>query len=105
MHFSMIYKTRGIALRTTNYSDTSIIVKIYTEQFGIQSYLIKGAKRKNAPIRANSFFPLSLLELIVYKKEKRQLQILKEVRVETPFSSIPNEPAKTSLVFFLNEVL
>lgn len=101
----MIYKTRGIALRTTNYSDTSIIVKIYTEQFGIQNYLIKGAKRKNAPIRANSFFPLSLLELVVYKKEKRQLQILKEVRVEVPFSSIPNEPGKTSILFFLNEVL
>ena len=73
----MIYKTRGIVLRTVDYSDTSLIAKIYTEQFGIQSYLIKGAHRKNASIKANLFQPLALLELVVYKKEKKQLQVLK----------------------------
>ena len=70
----MIHKTRGIVLRTVDYSDTSLIAKIYTEQFGIQSYLIKGAKRKRASIKANLFQPLALLELEVYKKEKQQLQ-------------------------------
>lgn len=101
----MLYKTRGIVLRTVDYSDTGIIAKIYTELFGIQSYLIKGARRKNASVRVNLFQPLSLLELIIYKKEKKQLQALKEVRVEIPFISIPNNPAKTSMLFFLNEVL
>ncbi|MFI5164405.1 MAG: DNA repair protein RecO [Bacteroidia bacterium] len=101
----MIYKTRGIVLRTVDYSDTSIIAKIYTEQFGIQSYLIKGARRKNASIKANLFQPLSLLELVVYKKEKKQLQVLKEVSAEIHFASIPHEPAKTSILFFLNEIL
>ena len=101
----MLHKTRGIVLRSTNYSDTSIIAKIYTEQFGIQSYLIKGAKRKKAPVKSNLFQPLSLLELVVYKKEKKQLQTLKEARAEIHFTSIHDEPAKTSIIFFLNEVL
>ena len=101
----MLHKTRGIVLRSTDYSNTSIIAKIYTEQFGIQSYLIKGAKRKKASVKANLFQPLSLLELVVYKKEKKQLQALKEARSEIHFASIPNAPAKTSIVFFLNEVL
>ena len=101
----MLHKTLGIVLRTTDYSDSSIIAKIYTEQFGIQSYLIKGAKRKKASVKSNLFQPLSLLELVVYKKEKKQLQTLKEARPEIHFTSIPNEPAKTSIVFFLNEVL
>ena len=101
----MIYKTRGIVLRTVNYSDTSIIAKIYTEEFGIQSYLIKGAKRKNASIKANLFQPLSLLDLVVYNKEKKKLQILKEVSMEVHFTSIPSDPAKASIVFFLNEIL
>ena len=101
----MIYKTRGIALRTVDYSDTSIIVKVYTELFGMQSYLIKGAKRKKAPIRSNLFQPLSLLELIAYKKEKKQLQTLKEAKPEIYFTSIPQDPSKTSILFFLNEVL
>jgi DNA repair protein RecO (recombination protein O) len=101
----MLHKTRGIVLRTVNYSDSSIITKIYTEQFGIQSYLIKGAKRKKASIKANLFQPLSLLELVAYKKELKKLQILKEAGVEIHFNSIPNDPAKTSILFFLNEIL
>ena len=101
----MIYKTRGIVLRTTDYSNTSIIAKIYTELFGIQSYLIKGAKRKKAAVKANLFQPLSLLDLVVYKKEKKQLQTLKEAKPEIHFASIPHDLAKTSILFFLNEVL
>src|ERR1035437_6833481 len=101
----MIHKTRGIVLRTVDYSDTSLIVKIYTEQFGIQSYLIKGARRKNVSIKGNLLQPLALLELVVYKKEKKQLQTLKEVGAEIHFTSIPNDQAKTSILFFLNEIL
>ena len=101
----MIYKTRGIVLRTVDYSDTSIIAKIYTEEFGIQSYLIKGAKRKKSSVRANLFQPLALLDLQVYKKEKKQLQVLKEVSPEVHFHSIPNDQSKTSILFFINEIL
>lgn len=101
----MLHKTRGIVLRTTDYSDTSIIAKIYTEEFGIQSYLIKGAKRKKASVKSNLFQPLSILELVVYKKEKKQLQTLKEAKPEIHFTSTPHEPAKTSILFFLDEVL
>lgn len=101
----MIYKTRGIVLRTVDYSNTSIITKVYTELFGIQNYLIKGAKRKNASVKSNLFQPLSLLYLVVYKKERKQLQTLKEARPEIHFTSIPHKPAKTSILFFINEVL
>src|ERR1051326_6229774 len=101
----MISKTRGIVLRTTDFSDTSIISRIYTEQFGIQSYLIKGAKRKKAGIKANLFQPLSILNLVVYKKEKKQLQTLKEAKPEIHFNSIPHDLVKTSILFFINEIL
>lgn len=101
----MLHKTRGIVLRTVSYSDTSIITKIYTEDFGTQSYLIKGAKRKNASVKANLFQPLSLLDLVVYNKEKKKLQVLKEAGVDIHFASIAADPSKTSIVFFLNEIL
>lgn len=101
----MLHKTRGIVLRTVDYSDTSIITKVYTEQFGIQNYLIKGAKRKNSSVKSNLFQPLLLLDLVVYKKEKKQLQTLKEAKPQIYFTSIPQDTAKTSILFFLNEVL
>ncbi|MGQ0828308.1 MAG: DNA repair protein RecO, partial [Bacteroidota bacterium] len=36
----MIHKTTGIILHTTKYSETSLIIKAYTRQFGLQSYII-----------------------------------------------------------------
>lgn len=101
----MLHKTKGIVLRTVDFSDTSIITKIYTEEFGIQSYLVKGAKRKNASVKSNLFQPLSLLDLVAYKKEGKQLQTLKEAKPEIHFASIHSEPSKTSILFFLNEIL
>jgi DNA repair protein RecO (recombination protein O) len=43
--------------------------------------------------------------MVVYKKEKKQLQTLKEARPEVYFTSIPYEPVKTSILFFINEVM
>ena len=39
-----LHKTKGIVLRTVKYGETSIIVTIFTELFGIQSYLVNGVQ-------------------------------------------------------------
>ena len=44
----MITKTRGIVLNYIKYGDTSIICKIYTEQFGLQSYIINGIRNSKS---------------------------------------------------------
>ena len=36
----MLYKTRGIVFRFVKYGETSIIVTIFTELFGLQSYIV-----------------------------------------------------------------
>ena len=43
----MLERTKGIVLHSLKYSDTSIIVKIYTESFGLVSYLVRSSKNKN----------------------------------------------------------
>lgn len=101
----MLYKTRGIVLHTLNYSDTSVIARVYTEQFGLQAYMINGARGKKAKIKANIFQPLSLVDMVVYHKEKSGLQRISEIRNNHPFTSIPYNIVKTSIVMFVNEVL
>ena len=64
----MLYKTRGIVIHTIKYSDTSVIAKIYTEKFGLRSYLIRGVRSKKAKIRAAQLQHLNLLNLVVYEK-------------------------------------
>jgi len=44
----MIFKTRGIVFRFTKFKETSIIVTIFTEVFGLQSYIVNGVRSKSA---------------------------------------------------------
>jgi DNA repair protein RecO (recombination protein O) len=101
----MLHTTRGIVLQTFSYTDTSVIAKIYTELFGLQSYLVNAAHSKRSGTKANLLQPLSLIECVVYKKEKKQLQRMKEIKCEHPFVSIPYEITKSSIALFLNEIL
>ena len=101
----MLSKTRGIVLHQIKYSDTSIIVYIYTEKYGRQTYLIKGAKRKNAKIKANIFQPLFLFDLEVYHNPNKKFQKIKEVVINPVLNTVPNNIIKKSISLFIAEVL
>jgi len=101
----MLFKTRGIVLHHIKYSETSVIVTIYTEVFGRQSYLINGVRSKKAKIKANILQPLFLLNMEVYHKPKRELQRVKEVQNDFIFSSLPYDIRKSTLAIFIAEIL
>ncbi len=101
----MLHKIRGIVLKTTLYSESSVIVQTFTDKFGIQSYLINGVKKPKAKIKMNMLQPLHLLEMVVYHKLNSNIQRVKELRPLPIFSSIPYHVIKSTVVQFLNEVL
>lgn len=101
----MLHTTRGIVLQTFPYTDSSVIAKIYTELFGLQSYLVNAVHSKKSGTKINLLQPLSLVECVVYKKERKQLQRIKEIRSEHPYVSIPLDIVKSSIALFLNEIL
>jgi DNA repair protein RecO (recombination protein O) len=101
----MLHTVKGIVLNTIKYTDASVITKIYTDAFGLQSYLVNGVHAKKSATKINLLQPLSLLDLVVYNKGKRQLQRIKEMKCEQPFTSIPFDVAKRCIVIFLDEVL
>ncbi|MGV3508132.1 MAG: DNA repair protein RecO [Sphingobacteriaceae bacterium] len=101
----MLHKTRGIVLKTTNYSESSVVVQVFTEKFGLQSYLVNGVKKPKAKIRLNMLQPLHLLDMIVYHKPNGSLQRIAELRNQPVFQTIPYDLIKSSLVMFINEVL
>ncbi len=101
----MLEKTRAIALHTIKFGDSGIIVYVYTERFGRQTYLIKNAHSKKNQIKANIFCPLNLLELEVYYKQTSELQKLKEAINYPVIQSIFSNPSKNAIAFFLAEVI
>ena len=100
----MITKTRGIVLNYIKYGDTSIICKIYTEQFGLQSYIINGI-RKSKSKNIGLFQPLNILDLVVYHKKTSGLQRIKESKLDYAYKTLHLDMKKISVCFFLSEFL
>jgi len=101
----MIEKTKGIFLRSFKYSDSSVIAHIYTEKFGRQSFIIRGIHSKKSNTKINLFQPLSILDLIVYEKEDRNLQHLKSAGLSVSYGQIPYDIKRNSQVLFITEIL
>jgi DNA repair protein RecO (recombination protein O) len=101
----MLHKSRGIVLHSTEYGETRLVVKIYTELFGLQSYLINSVRKKHARVHFNIFQPLTPVDLVVYHKERPGLQRISDIRPNPPLASIPFDVYKSSIIFFLDEVL
>jgi DNA repair protein RecO (recombination protein O) len=101
------HKTKGIVLRTVRYGETSIIANIYTELFGLQSYLINGVRvsSKKGSGRANLFQPAAMLDLVVYHNELKNLQRIKEFKWSHVYSNIFYNVFKNSVGLFMVELL
>ncbi|MGZ3765973.1 MAG: DNA repair protein RecO [Mucilaginibacter sp.] len=101
----MLHKTRGIVFKLTDYGESSVIVQIFTEKFGLQSYIINAVKKPRAKISGNMLQPLHLLDMVVYHKNTGQVQRVAELKNSPVLQSIPYDVIKSCLVIFLNEVL
>jgi DNA repair protein RecO (recombination protein O) len=102
-----LYKTKGIVLRTVKYGETSVIVTIFTELFGIQSYLVNGvrASSKKGTGKANMFQPAAILDLVVYHNELKQLNRIKEFKWSLIYQHILTDVPKNAVAMFMVELL
>lgn len=101
----MLYNTRGIVFNFFKYSESSIIAKIFTEEFGLQSYIVKGVRSKHSKTKLALFQPLTLVDLVAFHKENKSINHLKEISVYYAYQSIPLEMEKRSVLFFIDELL
>jgi DNA repair protein RecO (recombination protein O) len=101
----MLEKTRGIILHQIRYTDSGIVVQLYTRKFGRQSILIKGMRNRKAGKHNILFQPMFILDLEMYYKASREMQVLKEFSVSfTPYD-IHTDIKKSCVAIFLGEVL
>lgn len=101
----MLHKTRGIVFRFTKYGDSSIIVTIFTELFGIQTYIVNGVRSKSGKGKIALFQPLTLLDLVVYYKENANIKRIKEIKCLHQYQNLPGDIRKSSVAIFISEVL
>ncbi|PIB37242.1 DNA repair protein RecO [Reichenbachiella sp. 5M10] len=103
----MLHKTKGIVLNYIKYKESSIIARVYTSEFGLQSYIINGVRSQRSKKGLALLQPLTLLDMVVYHKENKsdQLQRISEYKCAATFTSIPFEVKKSAMALFVTELL
>jgi DNA repair protein RecO (recombination protein O) len=103
----MVHATKGIVLRTVKYGDTSIITTVYTELFGIQSYIVKGVRQssKTSAGKASFFQPAAMLDMEVYHNEQKQLQFIKEYQWSYLYEKVLFDVVRNTVAMFVIELL
>jgi DNA repair protein RecO (recombination protein O) len=104
---SKIYKTKGIVLRTVKYGETSVIASVYTELFGVQSYIVKGIRQssKKGQNKGNYFQPAAILEMQVYNNELKNLQFVKEYQWHHLYTTVFFDVVKNAVAMYMIELL
>jgi DNA repair protein RecO (recombination protein O) len=101
----VLHKTRGIVFRFTKYGDSSIIVTIFTELFGLQTYIVNGVRSKSAKGKIALYQPLTLLDLVVYYKENASIKRIKEIKCTHQYKTLHTDLRKSSIAMFISEIL
>lgn len=101
----MLQKTEGIVLKTLKYSESSVITKVFTREYGLNSFIIPGIRSSRNKSKSNLFQPLQILELDVYYHPHKSLLKLKEFRPSIIYTNLYTDMIRQSIAIFAIEVL
>jgi len=102
----MLTKNKSIVLSKLKYRDSDLIVKCYTQQRGVVSYLLRGVlKSKKSQSKTVYFQVLSQLEIEENYKPNQSLHFINEVKLNYIYKSLHTNVYKSAIVLFLSEIL
>lgn len=101
----MLVKTQGLVLSYIRFKDTSIIVKIFTRELGLKSYIVNGVRSSTAKSKMAMYQPMTLLDLVVYFKESSAINRINEVKLLHAYQRVPFDFKRSGIAMFMAEVL
>ena len=102
----MLITTNAIVLSKLRYKDNDLIVKCYTHEKGVVSFLLRGILKSRKGNSKTAYFQLlSQLQIVFTHKNSRSLQNITETKLNCIYSSLHSNVLKSSIVMFLSEVL
>lgn len=99
------YCSKAIVLSSIPYSESSIICKLYTEEFGLKSYIVRSAKKKNSPTPTSHFQSLNIIEFEAYNSVKSKLETIKTSSLILENLNLNFSIVKNALTFFVAEII
>ncbi|MBC3845554.1 DNA repair protein RecO [Winogradskyella echinorum] len=102
----MLTTNNSIVLSKLKYRDYDLIVKCYTQQRGVVSYILRGVlKSKRGKTKTVYFQVLSQLQIEENYKPNQSLHSIKEVKLNYIYKSLHTNIFKSAIVLFLSEIL
>lgn len=96
----VLTKVEGLIVKTTNYGETSLIIELYTKEYGTIGIMGKGVKSMKSRLRALTQNFTYGFFYIYYKENK--LSILKDVDIINPLTHIHED---ITLISYLNYIV
>ena len=100
----MKYSSRAIALSYIKHGESSIIAKIFTEEKGLQSFIIKAVRNKKSKKNLGLFQALQLTNINTTYLPKKNLQYLTDISLLNPQTQEGINMKKNFLSLFVAEV-
>jgi DNA repair protein RecO (recombination protein O) len=97
-------KTRAIVLKVVEFSETSCVVTLFTEDFGKVGALAKGARRPKSPVEG-ALDLLALVRIVFLHKSSDALDLLTEAKLERRFRSAQRDLARLYAGYYVAELL
>jgi len=97
-------KTQAIVLKLVEFSETSCVVTLFTEDFGKIGALAKGARRPKSPFEG-ALDLLALVCIVLLRKSSEALDLLTEARLERRFRSSQRDLARLYAGYYVAELL
>ena len=72
--------TKGIIVSKLKYRETSIIVKIFTKDLGIKSFLVPNVRTQKPKFNSEIFLSLNVVDLIFNNHAKNKLLYISEIK-------------------------
>ena len=97
-------KTLAIVLRVVEFSETSCVVTLFTEDFGKIGALAKGARRPKGPFDS-ALDLLAVCRIVFIDKSSDALDLLTEARLERRFRSASRDLSRLYAGYYIAELL
>jgi DNA repair protein RecO (recombination protein O) len=101
---SEIIKTEAIVLSKINYSESSLIVSLFTKSNGLTTAIIKGGRRPKSKL-ASVVDVLNHIQIILYRKESREVQIISSADLISYHPNIKSKIELSSHAFAICELV
>ncbi len=100
----MLTKLEGIVIKVLKYSESSLILDLYTDKYGLASFIVSGVRKPRARMSASLFQLMNWLEVVAYVKDTSTLCRIKEARPVHHYQHIPFDIQRRSIGLFMTEV-